>query len=302
MLGATFSFACVNGLSIDTNSTTDNEDGTCTYEVQITVVHDTDVSIVSMQAIGGTFSNCNGGSCTSITADPSGTTVIIATITKNCVDEINVFARGIGSDGFGCGSQGIRFSGLDVGLPAEMVSFTANQDDKANYLSWETSSEENTMVFVIERSLDGINDFEILGSVNAAGNSTLLQSYQFADKSPIAQAYYRIQIVDIDGSYEYSDILVVERLRPDLNIVEVFPVPVVDNEVTVLVHSVKEGPVYIDLFDMTGRVIKQDRITLQAGINRLLLEWDGNESNFYFFTLYNGTERISRKILKANLD
>lgn len=301
-LGTTVSFACINSVSIQSESFVDNGDGTCTYEVKILVDHTTDVATIRMDAVGGTFDDCGGSPCTSIPADASGTTTINAMITKNCVDEIDVFARGIGSSGFGCGAQGTRFSGADAGLPADLIAFEAAQDSRLNYLTWETASEENTMVFNVQRSLDREETFETIGRVTASGNSATLRLYEFIDKFPISKAYYRLQIVDLDGSYEYSKILVVERLKTTLTEVEVFPVPIVDNEATVLVHSKKEGAAFVDLFDMTGRVILQDRILLQKGVNRLELEWPGNEGNFYFLTVYNGTERISKKILKVNLD
>ncbi len=301
ILGVFSSFACINDVTIDTDNTIDNGDGTCTYDVTITVSHTNDAISINMDAPDGTFNSCEGGSCTNIPADTDGTTVFTASITKICDDEIDVFARGRGASGFGCGADGTRFSG-DMGLPAELISFKAVQETRVNQLIWETASEENTLSFMIQRSENGVDGFEAIGRVDASGNSTVLKSYEFIDANPISLAYYRLHIVDIDGSFEYSDVLVVERLKTEIDILEVFPVPVVESEVSIILHSTKEGPVFIDLFDMTGRVIKQDRIILEAGVNRILLDWDSNEGNFYFFTLYNGTERISKKILVSNLD
>jgi len=254
-----------------------------------------------LTALDGNFDDCSG-SCAMITGNASGTTVFAASITKSCSDEILVFARGIGADGFACGNLGIRFSGADASLPAELVAFKAEQEERANQLFWQTASEENVLAFEIQKSLDGTKDFETIGAIEAAGNSTTLQTYDFIDKDPLSLAYYRLKVIDNDFSFEYSEVLAVERTKTEIDILEVFPVPVVNNEVTVMIHSTKEGPVFIDLFDMTGKIIMQDRIEVQIGVNRIPVKWESNEGNFYFFTLYNGKERISKKILKVNLD
>ena len=44
-------------------------------------------------------------------------------------------------------------------LPVELTSFTGVAQERSNLLKWQTASEENTMVFIVERSSDGARDF-----------------------------------------------------------------------------------------------------------------------------------------------
>lgn len=299
ILGPSLAFACINDVTINNDQTVDNGDGTCTYTVEIIINHTDGAASFQIFAVDGTVSNCDGGSCSSVTAGV-GQTIIMATIDKDCDDEIDVWVRGRDGDNNLCGVEGARFSG-DSGLPAELVNFEAITQDQSNKLMWRTASEENTSLFQVERSIDG-NNFEIVGRVEASGNSIELNSYDFTDQYPLAQAYYRLQIIDIDGSFHYSDIIVVEREQSEIELVEVFPVPVAKGETTLIIRSKKEGPAFVDLFDLTGKVVFQDRIDLQNGVNRIVLSLPEQEGNTYFLTLYNGKERISKTILKSNMD
>jgi Secretion system C-terminal sorting domain len=188
-----------------------------------------------------------------------------------------------------------------IALPVELKSFKGIAMERSNMLKWQTESEENTMVFLVERSLDSGRDFAEIGRVNAFGNSTVLRSYEIEDENPVSLAYYRLRIVDFDGTFEFSDVVAVERSKTDIDLVEVYPIPAED-EVTVLVHAQTEGKAIITLSDFLGRTIKEEKVVLKAGINRYNFNWEEHETNFYYLTIYNGNERIVQKILRASRD
>jgi len=91
-------------------------------------------------------------------------------------------------------------------LPVELVSFSGEERDCSTYLSWRTATETNSSHFVIERSFDAIN-FTAIGRVTSAGNSQEVIDYHFSDHDAGLQTYYRLLQVDLDGSFEYSDIV-----------------------------------------------------------------------------------------------
>ncbi len=186
-------------------------------------------------------------------------------------------------------------------LPVELTSFRGSVMEHYNILEWQTESEENAMVFLVERSLDGNRNFTEIGRVEAYGNSSVLRNYEQKDENPVSLAYYRLRIVDFDGTFEFSDVIVVERSKTEINQVEVFPVPA-EEEVTVLVHSRSEGRAILILSDFLGRKIKEEKIELKAGINHYTLDWPEHETNFYYLTINNGKEKIAKKILRASRD
>jgi hypothetical protein len=91
-------------------------------------------------------------------------------------------------------------------LPVKLVSFDAKKVNNTVKLNWQTSSENNSDHFEIERSKPG-GSFIKIGEINAAGTSNQLLDYQFIDNQP-EKGYnlYRLKQVDIDNRFEYSSV------------------------------------------------------------------------------------------------
>ena len=77
-------------------------------------------------------------------------------------------------------------------------------------MSWATATESNSSVFEVERSMDG-STFEHIGTVPAAGNSLQTIDYAFFDDDPGALTYYRLRMVDHDGTWEHSPMVSIFR-------------------------------------------------------------------------------------------
>ncbi|MEP6513032.1 MAG: T9SS type A sorting domain-containing protein [Parafilimonas sp.] len=148
-------------------------------------------------------------------------------------------------------------------LPLTLASFTATLKDKVVELNWVTLTESNTKNFVVQRSSDGIN-FENIGTVNAVGNSTQKTSYQFPDASAFnagaAKFYYRLQMVDKDGSFTYSKIATAEFINRV--IVKISPNPVKDILKIEGLNSSTSTTLMIT--DISGRVVAQINITAET--------------------------------------
>ena len=118
-------------------------------------------------------------------------------------------------------------------LPVKLHDFSAEKaGERRAKLDWNTSSEINASHFVVERSSDAEN-FEEIGQVNAFGYSSELKHYQFFDdKIPTlrtdAIVYYRLKMVDLDSSFEYSDIRGINFGKSNLDGIQMYPNPAVD--------------------------------------------------------------------------
>jgi hypothetical protein len=87
-------------------------------------------------------------------------------------------------------------------LPVEMIYFDASKLKSANILQWATASEQNSLVFDIEHSVNG-TEWRQIGEVAAAGNSTEKIEYQYTDNTPANSInYYRLIQRDIDGHFK----------------------------------------------------------------------------------------------------
>jgi len=93
-----------------------------------------------------------------------------------------------------------------VPLPILLTDFTASRQDYTALLQWQTAQEENTREFLVQRSPDGTT-FSTIGTVAAAGNSSIILNYSFVDGSPVAgNNYYRLEEVDLDGYTTYTSV------------------------------------------------------------------------------------------------
>jgi hypothetical protein len=157
-------------------------------------------------------------------------------------------------------------TGSSAPLPVELVSFTAEAEGTAARLAWRTASENNSVRFEIERSLDG-KAFSGIGEVAAQGSKVGVTDYAFRDgqtpKSP-ALVYYRLRQVDADGSAAYSPVRAVRVGGPGL--LTVYPNPA---RSAVAVTGLAAGTV-VEVLDAVGRAVAH--ATAEAdGTARLML-------------------------------
>ena len=99
------------------------------------------------------------------------------------------------------GTFSVSFAG------AELVSFSIYPVVDHSRLEWATGQEANLRTFVVERSSDG-DHWAPVGQVAAKGSYS---QYEFSDSSPLDAGrdvvfFYRLKMVDNDGSIRYSEI------------------------------------------------------------------------------------------------
>ena len=93
-------------------------------------------------------------------------------------------------------------------LAVENLSFSGKHDEEnhVNQLWWSTDSEVNSDKFIVERSIGSTTNFEEIGRVEGAGNSSEYLEYAFEDnRIESGIHYYRINAVDLDGTSDYSN-------------------------------------------------------------------------------------------------
>ncbi|MEO1450758.1 MAG: PA14 domain-containing protein, partial [Bacteroidota bacterium] len=151
------------------------------------------------------------------------------------------------------------YPAVESSFPVEWLGFDAVVDGGAVLLDWQTGAEVNSDYFVVERSADGEN-FEALGQQPAAGYSEEARRYQDRDLAPLAgESFYRIQAVDLDGSFSYSE---VRAIRLEATLIRVYPTPLQANRILQIETLVSVGtPVRARLLDLKGQSIREARWT-----------------------------------------
>jgi hypothetical protein len=146
-------------------------------------------------------------------------------------------------------------------LPVKLVQLDARMAEQSVVINWATSEETNSGSFDIQRSLSG-KSWETLGTVAAYGESTGLKRYEFSDQQPvIGSNFYRLRMIDRDGSFAYSRILNV-KFRAE-NEVRVFPNPA-SEKVAISCSSPMYG---FRLVSQTGKVLLESAQNATGRIN-----------------------------------
>ena len=93
-------------------------------------------------------------------------------------------------------------------------------------MTWATASEFNNSHFELERSEDG-KVFKQIARIQGQGTTLVQSDYSFEDREAISNVlyYYRLKQVDIDGSFEYSEIKTAELESEDKDW-ELYPNPI----------------------------------------------------------------------------
>jgi len=142
-------------------------------------------------------------------------------------------------------------------LPVKLISFTANTSEGKAELNWHTSAESNSSHFGVDRSLDGRN-FETIGTVKSAGNSSSDKKYNFIDselaKLPVT-IYYRLRLEDLDGSFSYSRIITVKH-ESLMSTAKLYPNPLISDRIVQI--DVPLSTDQIMVYDQIGKLIKAD--------------------------------------------
>ncbi|MBS1665926.1 MAG: T9SS type A sorting domain-containing protein [Bacteroidetes bacterium] len=139
-------------------------------------------------------------------------------------------------------------------LPIVLESFTAQQVAEQVNLNWETSAETNFSYFSIERSNDG-SQFTEIGTVYYTNSADLVHQFGYADLSPlIGNNYYRLKLVDLDGTYKYSNIVWVQYLEKKK--MTIFPNPLIGKSLSMKINFQVNSPYSLSIYDSQGKLME----------------------------------------------
>ncbi|TWI78311.1 putative secreted protein (Por secretion system target) [Lacibacter cauensis] len=185
---------------------------------------------------------------------------------------------------------------LGASLPVHLLSFSGTLANRQSQLQWRTSTEINAAYYVVERSNDG-RSFIAVGQVQASGNSTIEKRYNFTDAALTGTVYfYRLKMVDTDGSIGYSSIVKLQQ-NPVQKII-VSPNPFTS---TIQINATVEesGVADIRLLDQYGRVVYQTVHTVVQGTNSIQLTKLPNLPAAHYLLQWNSNGRTyTEKIMK----
>ena len=140
-------------------------------------------------------------------------------------------------------------------VPVELTSFTANASSNSVSLTWTTASELNNSGFNVERSVNENEDWKVIGFVEGNGTTTEQKNYSFIDKNLGTGKYsYRLKQIDLNGEFEYSNIVDVLVTPSDFVLDQNYPNPF--NPSTVISWQLAyDSQVKLKIFNTIGEEI-----------------------------------------------
>jgi hypothetical protein len=190
--------------------------------------------------------------------------------------------------------RGLWVTDLSTVLPVTLVDFKANKQDKTVLLRWVTTDEVNSQKYEVERSFDGSNFYRI-GTV-PSNNLMGTNNYSLTDNSPSeGWNYYRLKMIDKDGSFEYSSIQSVNFSGVD-GIFVMAPNP--SREFTIIQFKKPVKKAEIILFDVNGRQIIRNTIN-GTGLISYRLNTVGLPGGTYTVAVVIEGDRVTKQLVIA---
>jgi glucose/arabinose dehydrogenase len=197
------------------------------------------------------------------------------------------------------GFSSFYIAGPSFVLPLDMLSLTGKYANQSSYLQWKTENENNTSVFVIEKSVNGQN-FKAIATVSASGNTSTITNYAYTDNNlandftPVL--YYRIKLVDANGAFKYSNTITV-TLPSFAGAVSISPNPAI-SEMRASILSPADGKADWSVIDNAGRIILKGNTLIKKGNNQLVVNVNNLAAGAYYLHIAGNSIECKTKIQK----
>jgi hypothetical protein len=179
-----------------------------------------------------------------------------------------------------------------VTLPVKLVSFKASVVNNEGSLNWITTDEVRLKVFVVEKSIDGLS-FSKIGEVKPSTSSLPEKKYSYTDKNLAGRSFYRLKIIDEDGSANYSNVIELKNNKEQISIAYNNLMSLV----TINTQLARPAKVEIALYNVDGKKLMRQEKQFGQGNNQLTLSLENFAKGIYIIEVMTQDER---KVLKVS--
>ena len=184
-------------------------------------------------------------------------------------------------------------------LPVTLLNFSAAYRNGVTVLNWETENEVNFSHYEVERKTESGADYIIVDSKQANGNAGR-SAYTSSDNiSSLTDGvvYYRLRMVDVDGKFKYSNVIMVRKEKKTITGISLSPNPVISTaNATVRFEAASNAVVNLRVMDMAGRQVLAQQNNVTGGTNSIQVNnLNRLQPGLYIIQLVNGNELSSFK-------
>jgi Secretion system C-terminal sorting domain len=178
-------------------------------------------------------------------------------------------------------------------LPINILNISATFINDLPNITWKTSTEINTDKYILQRSDDGINFYDVKSFVAKGQDNSL---YNHIDSKVVSlNVFYRVKAIDKNGEINYSSLIKLNNYKKDF-FINVYPNPTI-NYFNVEINNIKKGKYNFRIIDSKGAIIKEQIITIEATFNTIPFKianlTKGNYSLQIVGLNFNSTKPIS---------
>ena len=192
-----------------------------------------------------------------------------------------IFSYAVADDGYAPDTSNIATVSLNYAapavLPVKLMQFSANKENGSVNVYWKVSENETGDYFVVEKSTDGKN-FTTVKTVETNGMKGRSE-YVVTDNAAVGTTYYRLQIVNRDGSVRYSKVAIVKGED------EAVEIKLVNNPATASLNITyktdKQASTTLKVYSISGAQVYQAKVNTVAGTNNISVPVQQLQSGSY---------------------
>ncbi len=229
-----------------------------------------------ISGVGGTIVNPNSQN-TNVTGLSEGNYIFELVVTNTCgvfKDTVNLFFTSAGN------------------LPVKLISFNGNRNNEnTDALTWQVADELDMKNYEVQLSENGI-DFKMIGEVAISNISSNNKKYGFTNNSIFyAINYYRLKMVNNDGSFAYSNILKLSSKQKNINELNVSPNPAKANLI-VTIHSFETHSSVIEIVNLIGQHLFKKSIQIFKGVNTIPVDVSNLPKGVFFLKVDDMIQKL----------
>lgn len=164
-------------------------------------------------------------------------------------------------------------------------------------VNWSTLPEYECDGFDLEVSENG-RDFSFFGFTDGQGSSINLTNYESRPNNLKKDLYFmRLKVINFDGTFFYSETVVLQRRQEDLAIINTFPNPFVD-KFGITFNNILDEAVTVNVYDAAGKLLISETENFEGvykEINATKLT-----RGVYFVQIIVGDKTFTQRLVKQN--
>lgn len=193
--------------------------------------------------------------------------------------------------------RGVYRSDLYVHVitPVTLMDFTGTARPTYNELKWTISQEQDLARYELERSADGVS-YSRIATVTASNHQSQY-TYSYNDITPPAEGYYKLKMINNDGSYTYSSIVFIRRNdgKASFNVVG----NIFQNSLALKYKVPADQVILVNLYNTSGALVRKERYASTAGTGFYTInDLQALAPGIYIMNVQSGTEKATFKLLK----